>query len=219
MLDMNRWNQVANLPLPSGIGDVDTGLCAVARIVYAVTGNVSDIADCVSPTVRYYMVALNDKLPAGALRDRLGTLEIAQRVLAADASPKAEQRRAFLCADAAVRVFAVSALTAAGLHDQAAKLATLPKIVDAATATDNRATINAAWVAVTAACDVADDAGGIDYLGAARAACAAAFFAVTSAADVWAAEAVAWAVDAVRNVAMTADWEPAFTLLDALLVA
>ena len=134
-LDLTRWSEIESLPLPVGVGDLNEGLCAVARIVYASTGKVSDAAqaDCIAPSIRAYMINLNDKLPA-SLRSRLGSLELAQRVLAADTSKEAEQRRAYLCADTAVRVFAVNALRSANLDEQANILAALVPITDKATA-------------------------------------------------------------------------------------
>ena len=43
-LDPDRWNAIEALPLPTGVGDKERGLCAVARIVYACTGKASDAA-------------------------------------------------------------------------------------------------------------------------------------------------------------------------------
>ena len=152
-LDTTRWDAIESLPLPTGVGDLNAGLCAIARIVYASTGQVSAAladADCIAPTIRSYMIALNDRLPR-ELRQRLGTLELARQVIAADTSPEAEQRRAYLCTDAAVRVFAVQALRNAALLDEAGKLAALAPITDQASA----ATATAAAFAAFAAADAA----------------------------------------------------------------
>ena len=130
-IDTTRWDAIESLPLQRGMGDLKAGLCAIARIVYASTGRVSDLAgaDCIAPTIRAYMTVLNDYLPR-ELRQRLGTLELARQVIAADTSREAEQRRAYLCADTAVRVFAVGALRAADLPNEAGKLAALAPITD-----------------------------------------------------------------------------------------
>ena len=161
-IDPARWARIADMPLPTGVGDLQDGLCAVARIVYASTGEVSDMADakCIAPTIREYMIALNDTLPSD-LGERLGTRAIAERVLAADTSEAAERKRMFLCADTAVRVFTVSALRKAGLEDQAATLSSLKPIVDEETAraafdaarAAARAAYAAAYAAYAAACD------------------------------------------------------------------
>ena len=222
-LNLLRWNAIESLPLPTGIGDLTEGLCAIARIVYASTGQVSALADadCIAPTIRSYMIALNDHLPR-ELRQRLGTLELARRVLAADTSPEAELRRAYLCADTAVRVFATRALRNVGLPNEANTLAALAPIIDQDSA-------NAAYAAATAAVTTANAAANVTY--AANVAYAAAREAAAYAANVaYAATAAAYVANAATDAAYAAAdaayaanadaaWEPAFKLLAALLVA
>jgi SWI/SNF-related matrix-associated actin-dependent regulator 1 of chromatin subfamily A len=195
-LDSARWAEIESLPLPTGVGDTESGLCAVARIVYACTGNVSDAAaaDCIAPTVRSYLITLNDALPP-ELRARLGSLALAERVLAADTSLESERRRAFMCADAAVRTFAVVALRSAKLDAEADKLASLPPIVDEQSAAD------AAYAA-----DAADAAYAADAADAAYAAYAAADAAAyANAADAAAARAAANAAANTAYAAYAAD--------------
>lgn len=222
-LNLLRWNAIESLPLPTGIGDLTEGLCAIARIVYASTGQVSALADadCIAPTIRAYMISLNDHLPR-ELRQRLGTLELARRVLAADTSPEAELRRAYLCADTAVRVFATRALRNAGLPNEANTLAALAPIT-------NHVTLAAAFAVVTAAVAAAYApfaefyTANVAYAAAREAAAYAANVAYAATAAACAANAAADAAYAANAAAAAAAddaaWEPAFELLTALLVA
>ena len=157
-LDPTRWAQIESLPLPTGVGNLDQGLCAMARIGYALTGEVTDAPPCIAPTIRSYMISLNDSLPSD-MRQKIGTREIAQLALDADSSPEAEQRRAFLCANQAVRVSAVAALRSVGLNEQAQKLADLDPIVDKETALKAKDAADAAYAGAAArAADAADAA-------------------------------------------------------------
>ena len=214
-IDPLRWSAIESLPLPTGVGNLNVGLCAVARIVYASTGRVSDLADadCIAPTIRAYMTALNDGLPR-ELRQRLGTLELAHAVLAADTSPEAELRRAYLCADTAVRVFAVGALRAADLPNEAGKLSALAPIIDQASARN-------AVAAAFAAGDAADAARNAASAAAYAAANAAAYVTRYAAAAYVARYTARYAANAASAAAAAnaEAWEPAFELLTALLVA
>ena len=127
-IDPVRWAQIESLPLPTGVGDLENGLCAFARIVYAATGEVSDLSDlvCVAPSVRSYVIRLNIRLPE-SLRQGLGTLALAERILAADTSQPAEQKRAYIYADYAVRRFAPISFRKAGLIAEAEKLESLKR--------------------------------------------------------------------------------------------
>ena len=213
-IDKTRWDAIESLPLPTGVGDLTEGLCAIARIVYASTGRVSDLADadCIAPTIRTYMISLNDHLPQ-ELRQRLGTLELAHAVLAADTSPEAELRRAYICADTAVRVFAAGALRNAGLPDEADTLAALAPITDR----------DSGRAAAHAACDAARIArNGFDAAAeAADAVYYAAYFAADTARDsalyATAAAPRSAAYAAADTAREAAAWEPAFELLTALL--
>ena len=221
-IDSKRWDAIESLPLPTGVGDPTEGLCAIARIVYASTGRVSDLAgaDCIAPTIRSYMIALNDHLPE-ELRQRLGTLELAHAVLAADTSREAEQRRAYLCADTAVRVFAARALRNADLPDEADTLAALAPIIDQDSANAaayvtryTAATVADAAAAAHAAIGAANNA---SYL-AARSAASATVTAEAGASYVT-RYATLYASAAADAAVAAAAWEPAFELLTALLVA
>ena len=78
----------------------------------------SNSPSCTSPVIAAYARSLNDWLPD----DERQRLKAYIPRLVGTAEPDLELRRAFACADAAVRVFAPLALKAAGLVEEAAKL-------------------------------------------------------------------------------------------------
>ena len=84
----------------------------------------SNSPSCTSPVIAAYARSLNDWLPDGA-RQRL---KVYIPRLVGTAAPDLELRRAFACADAAVRVFAPLAFAAAGLVEEAAKLGALAPV-------------------------------------------------------------------------------------------
>jgi hypothetical protein len=127
----------------------------------------SDSPECTDPVVAHYARALNDVMPDNE-RWRLRPF-IPQ--LAATKNGCPSEKRALLCADCVVRVFAVAAFKAAGLDEWADKLLSLAPI------TDSDAASAAAWAASDAA------------IAAARAASAAAWAASAAASD------AAWAAD------------------------
>lgn len=84
----------------------------------------SNSPSCTSPVIAAYARSLNDWLPDDA-RQRLKAYILR---LVGTAEPDLELRRAFACADAAVRVFAPLAFEAAGLVEEAAKLGALAPV-------------------------------------------------------------------------------------------
>jgi len=84
----------------------------------------SNSPSCTSPVIAAYARSLNDWLPDGA-RQRL---KVYIPRLVGTAEPELELRRAFACADAAVRVFAPLAFAAAGLVEEVAKLGALAPV-------------------------------------------------------------------------------------------
>jgi hypothetical protein len=84
----------------------------------------SNRPSCTSPVIAAYARSLDDWLPDDA-RQRL---KVYIPRLVGTAAPDLELRRAFACADAAVRVFAPLAFVAAGLVEEAAKLGALAPV-------------------------------------------------------------------------------------------
>jgi hypothetical protein len=107
----------------------------------------SNRPSCTSPVIAAYARSLNDWLPDDA-RQRL---KVYIPRLVGTAAPDLELRRAFACADAAVRVFAPLAFAAAGLVEEAAKLGALAPVdresVESAESAARSAASLAAWSA------------------------------------------------------------------------
>jgi hypothetical protein len=168
-----------------------------------------------------YARSLNDWLPDDA-RQRLKAY-IPR--LVGTAEPDLELRRAFACADAAVRVFAPLALAAAGLVEEAAKLGALAPVDRESAESARAAAESAEWAARAAAAEAAWSAAESMRSAAesARAAESAARAAVRAAEPARSAES---AQAAARSAARSAVRAPeaaarsaAFELLDRLIAA
>ena len=176
---------------------------------------------CTDSVVAAYARALNDVLPDDQ-RQRLVPF-IPRLALTANGGCPPE-KRALVCADVAVRVFAPAALRSAGLEEWAGKLAGLPEITDGTAARDaarvaTRAAASAAFEA-RAARAVTRDAAGAATRSAASAARAAEVAAEVAAGAAEAARAAARSAGAARVAAPArADeiWEEAIGLLDRLI--
>ena len=111
--------------------NAEAGTCLVeAWSVYAGLPFGDQAQDGLEETTAAYARALNDVMPAGA-RQRLRRFIPLLGTCERGVSPV---ERGYLCADYAVRVFAVAALNAAGLAGQGEKLAGLPAAAEAAAA-------------------------------------------------------------------------------------
>jgi hypothetical protein len=172
---------------------------------------------CTSPTIATFARSLNDWLP-DAERQRLKAY-IPRLVGTAD--PGLELRRAFACADAAVRVFAPLALAAAGLAEEATKLRALAPVDPGSAESARSASLAAesaarsaaslsAWSAAESMRSAAESA-----RSAARSAASAALPESAQAAARWAAESMRPAAESARSAAESA----AFELLDRLILA
>ena len=136
----------------------------------------SNSPSCTSPVIAAYARSLNDWLADDA-RQRLKAY-IPR--LVGTAEPDLELRRAFACADAAVRVFAPLAFKAAGLVEEAAKLGALAPVdresaesarsaaESAESAARSAAAESAAWSAAESAASAAESARGSAALSAGR---------------------------------------------------
>lgn len=93
------------MKLVKGVGSPAEGGCwMVAASMYA-HGKWSDQPACVPPTIRALCVRLNDMCSDGEREALIGPHLFAP--MGRDASPEAEQRRAWLCAEWAVRRYAL----------------------------------------------------------------------------------------------------------------
>lgn len=157
-LDPARWARIEALPLPKGLGDLETGLCAAARIAYYATGEVTARLDCVSQVALAYLMMLQDRLPDD-LRQQLGSVEYRDALLAT--TPSDDARLAWFAAES-TRQDALRTLGYAGLGDapEALALRACSPIIDTVTA----------QAVADAASDAADAAAATDAAYGARAA-------------------------------------------------
>lgn len=170
------------------------GKYCVMELVSVLAGEPwGDKPTCVASTLRQYCITLNDRMPDD-VRQRL--LPYVPRLIGtAPESREVAQKRAHLCTDRVVRVFAPLALDACGRTEDAARLRSVAPIVDQGTARDGRRVAYAAY--------------------AANSACAAAYYDAYDAYD--AARDAACAAVCAAAVDADAAWDEALQLLDDLL--
>jgi len=132
------------LVLRSGTHTSSSDGVSLMEAVSALAGEPwSNSPSCTSPVIAAYARSLNDWLPDDA-RQRLKAY-IPR--LVGTAEPDLELRRAFACADAAVRVFAPLAFAAAGLVEEAAKLGALAPVDRESAESARSAAESAEWAA------------------------------------------------------------------------
>jgi hypothetical protein len=115
-------------------------MCIMEATAYVAGEPHSDHPACVSPVIAAFARTWNDRTDEVG-RDRL--IPLIPRLIGT-VDPALEQRRAFVAADAAVRVFAPAALRAAGLTAEADQLAGLGELVDEASAWSARSSAESA---------------------------------------------------------------------------
>ena len=122
-----RLTQIQNVRLSKGSHpNLEAGACVMEMVAFVAGEPWTDKPQCASPVLASYCRALNDRMPDDQ-RQRL--IPFIPR-LVGTRDDKKESDRAFLLADAAVRVFAPLALDSAKLPEQAAKLRALAPIKD-----------------------------------------------------------------------------------------
>jgi hypothetical protein len=207
--------------------DPAKGACAMAAISWLVHGKHSDAPECACPIITAYVIPANDKMPDD-VRQRL--LPYLHRI-SGSRSEAHQAARARIFQLSALRIFAPRALDAAGLHEHAERLRSLPSDVDMKTAaTAAYAAANAAAYAAATAAYAAANAADAAYAAADAAYAAYAAYAAADAAYA-AANAAANAADAAyaaanaaayaANAADAADvgWDDYFAMLNQALRA
>ncbi len=189
----------------------------------------SNSPSCTSPVIAAYARSLNDWL----LDDERQRLKVYIPRLVGTAEPDLEVRRAFACADAAVRVFARLAFTAAGLVEEAAELSALAPVdresaestrsaAQSAESAARSAASSSAWSATESMRLAAESArsAALSVSSAARSAASSSGSAAESAARL-AARSAESAQAAVRLTGRSAESarSAAFELLDRLIAA
>jgi hypothetical protein len=182
-----------------------------------------------SPVIAAYARSLNDWLPD----DERQRLKAYIPRLVGTAEPDLELRRAFACADAAVRVFAPLAFKAVGLDEEAARLGVLAPVdresaesawsaADSAESAARLAASSSAWSATESMRLAAESArsAALSVSSAARSAASSSGSAAESAARL-AARSAESAQAAVRLTGRSAESarSAAFELLDRLIAA
>jgi hypothetical protein len=206
----------SDLVLERGDHPEGDGVCLLEAVAREAKEPHSDNPQCVCPVIAAYGRILNDIMPDGQ-RQRL--IPFIPRLLASRSTRAVEQKRAYLAADYAVRLFTPLALDVHGLKKEAAALRALTPITDKETAEAAAETAEAvapAWVTEATAETGAKAA-------AVRAAAVAARATEWAArATEWAAEAAAWAARAeaeawAARAAAAGVWDKSIELMEALL--
>ena len=185
-----RTNWLDTVHLSSGAHNAsDNKWCALEAVAYITGEPHSDHPSCVDPVIAAFGRAWNDGLPDED-RDRL-LKPFLLRMVGTASTPEIQDRRAFMAADWAVRVFTPAWLRLASLHDDATALEALPEMLSVELC-------QAAMPVIAKAQKSAD---------AARAAARAAAWDAAGAAAWHAARAAAW--DAAWDAARAAAWHAA----------
>lgn len=181
------------MKLVSGEGSPETGACWMSALHYYTRHDESwtDQAPwaCVSPVIRTLCITLNDRLGSDEERGRVIGPHLFTP-LGTNTGIEDDRKRAFLCADYAVRRFAPIVLDACGRLESAARLRALPPIVDAASALVGR--------------DMARAADAANAAKAAKGAAAAKAAAASAAGNAARAASAAWCPAAAATVAADA---------------
>ncbi len=157
----------------------------------------SDAPECVDPVIRCLGIWLNDSSRFEEWRDELKPF--AARIVGTNVGRKMTTRRAYLCADWAVRTIAPMAMDAYGKAPKLAqRMRDVPEIVDKATSLAGRKIAREATKELRAVADAAADAAAAD------------------AAYAYAAAAAA-AADADAAAARRTLWDESLQLLDRLI--
>ncbi len=193
---------IEKLCLTQGIGNYDENKACIMSAAVAKwrmnngesLGKATDQLECVCPTVRALAIRINDATWWKDDAERTEVLRPFIDEILNTRDPELIVKRAMLCADRAVRVFAPMALDALGYKEEAAKLRSVAEIVDRATAlAGRRVARDAADYASSASADSAASSADYAAASAAAASSAAADYAAASSADYAAASAAAYA--------------------------
>lgn len=186
-------------------GNPAEGACGMDAVNWLVHGQHGDQPQCACPVIAAFVIGGNDAMPDDVRQQLIPYLHR----IAGSRSAVHEAARVRVLRLAALRVFAPSALDAAGLHEHAARQRGLPDDVSMDAA---RTAATAAWAAAATATRAAAAAEAAAAVVAAKVAGTAAAAAVAGWAAKTAADAAAWAAKA-------AGWDDYFHALDCALLA
>ena len=204
---MSKQTEHPSFKLIAGVGKYADGTACIMSAAVALyrfkkgepLGEATDQLDCACRVIREFCIKIND---AGFwISDEQRTEVLSpyiERLLDTAGSLELRIKRAFICADFAVRKFAPFALRKAGLEDQAVKLESLPQITSDAAAAAAAADDAARYAAAAARYAAAAAADAARYAAARYDAAAARYAAARYAADAGDAAAARYAADAAR---------------------
>lgn len=155
-------SRLVDFTLDRGAHQPDGKYCLMEAVAWVAGEPWSDHPECVDPVLAAFGRAWNDGLP-DADRTRL-LAPFIPRLVGTRSTPEVQDRRAFMAADWAVRVYTPAWLRLAKLDDHASALARLPELADVTACLAAKPTIDAAGVAARAAWAAA---GAADAAGAA----------------------------------------------------
>jgi len=142
---MTTQDYIDSLTFVRGEGDYDKHQASIMSAAVAKwrldhgepLGDATDKLDCVCPVVRRLAVSINNMVWWKTDGERTNILKpLIDNLLNTKGSDELMCRRAYRCADVAVREFAASALRARGFESEAEELEKLDSIVDKQTAID-----------------------------------------------------------------------------------
>ena len=130
--------EALQLKLVSGVGDYESHQACIMSAAVAKhrlmhgedLGKATDELECVCPVVRSFAIALNDLSWWDSDEERTQALMPFVDKILNTRNPELVVKRAYLCADRAMRVFAPMALEATGFKAEADKLRACAPIVD-----------------------------------------------------------------------------------------
>ena len=138
------WQQI---PIESGKhSSIEDGACLLELASFVAGEPWSDRPQCVCQVIGALGRRLNDSIATDEMRTKL-LRPLLPKLLNTKGSSELTVRRAFAAADAAVRIFAASALEHRKMPEWAKRLRELPAIVDAASARSARDEARAAAAA------------------------------------------------------------------------
>jgi len=139
---MNEKINITDLTLVSGVGDYSAHTACIMSAAVAKwrmehgeeLGEATDSIECIDSPIRRIAIAINDGKWWGSDKERTETLlPFIDQILNTKGSSELTQRRAYKCADYAVRVF-LPIILDTEYPEQAEYLRSLPEIVDVRTA-------------------------------------------------------------------------------------
>jgi len=156
---MNEKINITDLTLVTGIGDYSAHTACLVSAAVAKwrmehgeeLGKATDSIECIDSPIRRIAISINDGKWWNSNNERTETLlPFIDQILGTKGSSELTQRRAYKCADYAIRVFLPMALDLKN-PEQAEHIRSLPEIVDVNTAIVGKKAADAAGAEYTAA--------------------------------------------------------------------